>query len=151
MSDGDLRNALRHMFQRGLQMPQGGQMPGLPLLDRLRKRRREQLDRHDLGSALEDIKKKLDEVIQTERTGIGGGSQRERARKKLEPLDQLLRIRPAGSSGCRTARIRRSEAERLFRADESLQRQMMQPFMQGMKQSLRTWAPTAQADARDDA
>jgi uncharacterized protein with von Willebrand factor type A (vWA) domain len=66
MSDGDLWNALRRMFQRGLQNPQGPQMPGLQnLMDRLRKRRQEQLDRYDLGSALEDIKKKLDEVIRT--------------------------------------------------------------------------------------
>ena len=54
MSDGDLRNALRRMLQRGLQNPS---MPGLQnLMDRLRKRRQEQLDRYDLGSALEDIK-----------------------------------------------------------------------------------------------
>jgi len=43
MSDGDLWNALRRMFQRGVQMPHGPQMPGLQnLLDRLRKRRQEQ-------------------------------------------------------------------------------------------------------------
>src|SRR4029453_2905622 len=71
MSDGDLWNALRRMFQRGLQNPHGPQVPGIQnMLDRLRKRRQEQLDRYDLGSALEDIKKKLDEVIDTERKGI---------------------------------------------------------------------------------
>src|SRR5438128_9541514 len=91
MSDGDLWNALRRMFQRGLQTPQGPQVPGLQnLLDRLRKRRQEQLDRYDLGSALEDIKKKLDEVIRTERAGVDreAKDQGERA-KKLETLEQL--------------------------------------------------------------
>ena len=40
MSDGDLWNALRRMFQRGLQPPHGPQIPGLQnLMDRLRKRR----------------------------------------------------------------------------------------------------------------
>jgi len=54
MSDGDLWNALRRMFQRGLQNPQGPQVPGLQnLLDRLRKRRQEQLDRYDLGVAVQ--------------------------------------------------------------------------------------------------
>ena len=34
MSDGDLWNALRRMFQKGLQSPQGPQVPGLQnLLD----------------------------------------------------------------------------------------------------------------------
>src|SRR3989442_6452397 len=91
MSDGDLWNALRRMFQRGLQTPHGPQIPGLQnLMDRLRKRRQEQLDRYDLGSALEDIKKKLDEVIRTERAAI------ERQEpdacelaEKLEHLDQV--------------------------------------------------------------
>src|SRR5438094_336778 len=92
MSDGDLWNALRRMFQRGLQTPQGPQVPGLQnLLDRLRKRRQEQLDRYDLGSALEDIKKKLDEVVRTERAGIENHVKDPADRaKKLEPLDELL-------------------------------------------------------------
>src|SRR5437870_6131600 len=71
MSDGDLWNALRRMFQRGLQNPQGPQVPGLQnLLDRLRKRRQAQLDRYDLGSAPEDIKTKLAEVVRTERARL---------------------------------------------------------------------------------
>ena len=66
MSDGDLWNALRRMFQRGVQDPKGQRVPGIQdMLERLRKRRQQQLDRYDLGSALEDIKKKLDEVIRT--------------------------------------------------------------------------------------
>src|SRR2546421_12993352 len=72
MSDGDLWNALRRMFQRGLQTPQGPQVPGLQnLLDRLRKRRQEQLDRSDLGSALEDAAKNLAEGLRAQSTGCG--------------------------------------------------------------------------------
>src|SRR5207244_9363309 len=99
MSDGDLWNALRRMFQRGLQTPQGPQVPGLQnLLDRLRKRRQEQLDRYDLGSALEDIKKKLDEVVRTERAGTENHVKYPAARpKQPEPLDQLPPD-PAGRS-----------------------------------------------------
>ena len=139
MSDGDLWNALRRMFQRGLQNPQGPQVPGLQnLLDRLRKRRQEQLDRYDLGSALEDIKKKLDEVVRTERSGIERqvGDPGERA-KKLEPLDQLPQD-PAGRiKQLQEYNFTDPEAERLFQElMKSLQQQMLQPFMQGMKQSL---------------
>ncbi len=139
MSDGDLWNALRRMFQRGLQTPHGPQVPGLQnLLDRLRKRRQEQLDRYDLGSALEDIKKKLDEVIRTERAGIErqvpDGNERA---KKLEPLDQLPPD-PAGRiKELQNYNFSDPEAERLFQElMQSLQQQMLQPFMQGMKQSL---------------
>src|SRR5438034_870384 len=51
-------------------MPQG-RMPGLQdLLKQLRQRRQQQLKRYDLGSALDDIKKKVDEILKTEREGI---------------------------------------------------------------------------------
>src|SRR5437870_12612998 len=91
MSDGDLWNALRRMFQRGVQNQQGPQVPGIQdMLDRLRKRRQQQLDRFDLGSALDDIKKKLDEVIRTERAGVDRqartpGSQRRSLRPSTKP------------------------------------------------------------------
>ena len=71
LADGDLWSALRRLFQRGMQDPNGARMPGLQdLLQRLRQQRQRQLDRYDLGSAFEDIKKKLDEVLKTEREGI---------------------------------------------------------------------------------
>src|SRR5213076_2863815 len=66
----DLWSALRRMYQRGAQTPQG-RMPGLQdLLKRLRKERQQKLDRYDLGSTMEDIQKKLDEILQMERQGI---------------------------------------------------------------------------------
>ena len=132
MSDGDLWNALRRMFQRGVQMPHGPQMPGLQnLMDRLRKRRQEQLDRYDLGSALEDIKKKLDEVIRTERAGIERQvpNTNERA-KKMEPLDQLPPDAAGRIKQLQSYNFTDPEAERLFQElMQSLQQQMMQPFM----------------------
>src|SRR5439155_543831 len=70
MLDGDPWRALRRLFQQGLQHPEGQRTPGLQdLLKQLRQRRQQQLDRYDLGSALEDIKKKLADIIQKEREG----------------------------------------------------------------------------------
>jgi uncharacterized protein with von Willebrand factor type A (vWA) domain len=139
MADGDLRNALRRMLQRGLHDPTGQRQPGLQdLLERLRKRRQQQLDRYDLGSALEDIKKKLDEVIRTERAGIERQVPDPGARaQKLQPLDQLPPD-PAGRiKQLQNYNFTDPEAERLFQElMRSLQQQMLQPFMQGMKQSL---------------
>ncbi|PYM92596.1 MAG: VWA domain-containing protein [Candidatus Rokuibacteriota bacterium] len=139
MSDGDLWSALRRMFQRGTQDPQGQRMPGLQdLLDRLRKRRQEQLNRYDLGSALEDIKKKLEEILKTERAGIERQVREpgERA-KKLDTLDRLP-PEPAGRiKELQDYDFTDKDAERQFQElMKSLQQQMMQPFMQGMRQAL---------------
>ena len=71
ISDGDLESALRRLMQRGLRQPQGQRMPGLQdLMERLRRRRQQQLDRYDLGSSMDDIAKKLEQVVKTEREGI---------------------------------------------------------------------------------
>src|SRR2546426_3355446 len=71
MLDGDPWRALRRLFQQGLQHPAGQRTPGLQdLLKQLRQQRQQRLDRYDLGGAVEDIKKKLAESIQTEREGI---------------------------------------------------------------------------------
>src|SRR5437870_13620605 len=71
MLDGDPWRALRRLFQQGLQHPAGQRTPGLQdLLKQLRKQRQQRLDRYDPGGAPEHIKKKLAEVIQTEREGM---------------------------------------------------------------------------------
>src|SRR5437867_2932866 len=71
LDDQDLWSALRDMMQRGAQLPSGRRMSGLrDLLDRLRERRQEHLQRHNLDSVMEDIKRQLEQVIQTEREGI---------------------------------------------------------------------------------
>ena len=68
LADGDLMNALRRLFQRGAREPQGGRMPGLQdLLKRLQQERNRRLEQYDLGSMLDDIKKKLAEIRDTER------------------------------------------------------------------------------------
>ncbi len=71
MRDGDLLNALRRLFWEGIDRPDGDRMPGLrELMNRLRQRRQEQLNRYDLGSILDDIREKLQDVLDTERQGI---------------------------------------------------------------------------------
>src|SRR5437867_1752746 len=71
LDDGDLWSALREMLQRGANFQSGRQMPGLrDLLDRLRQQRQQQLQRYNLGSVMDDIKERLEQVVQTEREGI---------------------------------------------------------------------------------
>jgi len=68
MNFGDLQHALRNLLQRGLRNPLGQRMQGLrDLLQQLRQQRRQTLDRYDLSSVFEDIKKRLDEILSLER------------------------------------------------------------------------------------
>src|SRR3954467_9588501 len=68
---GDLNAALRRMLQQGFQDREGNRLQGMrEMLEQLRERRREYLDRYDLGGVYEDIANQLDEIVDQERDGI---------------------------------------------------------------------------------
>ena len=59
MSHGDLMRSLRNLFQRGMQGQSGERMQGLrDMLERLRNRRQEQLQRYNLDSVMDDLKER---------------------------------------------------------------------------------------------
>jgi uncharacterized protein with von Willebrand factor type A (vWA) domain len=71
MYDGDLSQALRMMQRGGLTDRMGRRLPSIrELMERLKQRRKEQLEKYNLGSMMEDIRKKLDDIIDTEKQGI---------------------------------------------------------------------------------
>ncbi len=71
MNFGDLQHALRNLLQRGMRNPQGDRMQGLrDLLQQLRQQRRQQLDRFDLSSIFDDLKRQLDEIVNMENTTL---------------------------------------------------------------------------------
>jgi uncharacterized protein with von Willebrand factor type A (vWA) domain len=158
LAEGDPWSALQRLLQRGAPDARGRRLPGLrDLVERLRQRRRERLDRHDLGASLEHVKRQLAEVLRTEREGIERqvAEARERARageasradlgriearaaRHRERLDRL----PADAAG-RIRELSRydfldPEARRLFQELlESLRQQTLKPFVQGMQEALR--------------
>ncbi len=68
---GDLNAALRRMLQEGLRGPDGEQLAGVrELLERLRRRRQEELDRGDLGSVFSEIARELREIVDQERAAL---------------------------------------------------------------------------------
>ena len=70
---GDVSPALRRLLQQGFRDRNGERVAGLAeLLERLRQRRQEMLDRHDLGGAYEGIAEELREVVDAERAAIDG-------------------------------------------------------------------------------
>jgi uncharacterized protein with von Willebrand factor type A (vWA) domain len=72
MNFGDLQHALRNLMQRGMKNPMGQRMQGLrDLLQQLRQQRRQKLDQYNLGSVMEDIQKRLDEILSMERETLG--------------------------------------------------------------------------------
>ena len=140
---GDLRTALQRLMQQGMRPPQGERTPGLrDLLDKLRRRREEQLRRHDLGSAVADVVKKLEQVVQTERQAIEQRLQGREQQRRQQALAQI----PPDAAG-RLRELQRydffdDEARRQFEELlASLRQQMLQPFMQGMQNALRTMTP----------
>jgi uncharacterized protein with von Willebrand factor type A (vWA) domain len=140
---GDLKSALQRLLQQGMRRPDGPPMRGLKdLLDRLRQQRQQRLSRYDLGSSLEDIAKKLDDVVKTERAGIERdleGRQRERRRQALEqiPPDAAGRLRELQNYDFHDAQAKQKFEDLLA----SLRAQAMQPFMQGMKNTLGNMTP----------
>jgi uncharacterized protein with von Willebrand factor type A (vWA) domain len=152
LADGDPWRALRRLMQQGARMPEGQRMPGLKdLLDRLRRQKQQRLDRYDLGSSLEDITKKLEEVVQTERQGIKDrtpeGPQRAQREQKLDaiPPDPAGRLRDLQQYDFVSPEAKQKFDELLA----SLRQQMMQPMFNSMQQALQNMSPQDLARMRD--
>src|SRR6185295_3286478 len=141
--DGDPTRALRRMMQQGARMPEGGRMPGLrDLIERLKRQRQERLQRYDLGSSLDDIKKKLEEVMLTEQDKIKqtpDAKQRAGQQKKLDaiPKDPAGQLRDLQKYDFVSPEAKQKFDELLA----SMRQSMMQPFMQGMQNALSNMKP----------
>ena len=81
MSNQNLSDILRRMMRNGLRNQRGQRLPGLQdMLQRLRQKRQDQLDKYDLGSVVDEIREKLNEIKKKEREGIQ--DQLDQARRK---------------------------------------------------------------------
>ncbi len=68
---GDLNAALRRLLQSGFRDRNDERIAGLrELLEKLRRRKRDELERYDLGGVYDDIAQELREVVDMEREGI---------------------------------------------------------------------------------
>ena len=71
MNFGDLQHAMRNLLQRGMRGQMGNRLQGLrDLLQQLRQQRRNTLDKYNLSSVMDDIKQRLDEILDMERNTI---------------------------------------------------------------------------------
>jgi len=144
LHDGDPWRAMRRLMQQGARKPEGGRMPGLKdLLEKLRRQKQERMQRYDLGSSMEDIKKKLEDVIKTEREGVKQrmpeGQERTGREQKLDalPPDPAGQLRELQKYDFVDPEAKRKFEELL----NSLRQQMMQPMFGAMQQALQGLTP----------
>src|ERR1700722_9475039 len=124
---GDLNQALRRMLQQGFQDRNGERVAGMrELLERLRRRRRDELERYDLGGVYDDIAERLREVVGMERSGI----------------DQLQQ--EAHQSGDQ----RRQEITDEVAAERRMQLDLLPPDLAGQVQTLQEYEWTS-SEARE--
>jgi uncharacterized protein with von Willebrand factor type A (vWA) domain len=124
---GDLHAALRRLMQQGFRDRDGEDVMGMrDLMERLRQRRREQLEQHNLGGVYEDIAEQLREVLDTERKG----------------LDDLAReARESGDA-------RRQEITDEVVTERNLQLDLMPPDLAGQVRELQQYEFTS-SEARE--
>ncbi|MHB1533961.1 MAG: vWA domain-containing protein [Acidimicrobiales bacterium] len=119
---GDLNQALQRLLQRGFQDRNGERVAGMrEMLERLRQRRRELLDRHDLGGAYEDIAQRLRDVVDQERAGI----------------DDLV------EEAARSADQRRQEITEDVAAERRMALDLLPPDLAGQVQALQAYEWTS--------
>src|SRR3990170_8920204 len=83
MSNQNLSDILKRMMRNGMQNRQGKRLPGLQdMMQKLRQKRQDQLDKYDLGSIVDEIREKLNEIKKKERQGIQ--DQLDKARQKAK-------------------------------------------------------------------
>ena len=166
LEHGDPNRALRSLFQRGVEDGQGQQSPGLrDLMERLRQQRQRQLERYNLDSVMDDVRERLQDVLDTERGGIerrldearrqmqaagedaehlqaAMGMLEDRARRNTEALDALPKSAGGKIRELQEYDFMDPDARRKFNdLLDTLKQQMMQNFFQSMKQQLENMTP----------
>src|SRR5438128_3643042 len=162
LEEGDLWRALQRLFRQGAQNQDGQRLPGLQdLMQQLRQRRQQQLQRSNLNDTLKDIREKLQQIKQTERQGIDNkvGDGREKvprsaiteqlqktiermAREHQQQLDDLPQHVPGQIQGLQNYDFMDPNARQMFQElMEQLRQQIMQQQFQGMQQALQSMTP----------
>jgi uncharacterized protein with von Willebrand factor type A (vWA) domain len=149
---GDLNAALRRALQSGMQAPDGRQLEGLrQLLERIARRRREELERHELSGLGEDIARRLDEVTDLERQALDRGDvPHDDAQARHQRLDEM----PPDLAG-RFRELSRydfadNEARRRFEElRQQLREQLLQSQFNRMAQGMADMSPERMQALKD--
>lgn len=149
---GDLMRALHDLFRRGLRGRQGREMPGLQdLLRQLQQRRQQRLNRYDLDSVTDDLRRRLDRVVELEWAAAERAAAEPETRERAEATKQRLERLPRSLGGAIRALtghdfmdpLARQEFEQLL---DMLRRHVLGNVTRGAAEALRTMTP-AERDA----
>lgn len=93
MEFGDLEQAMRYLMQRGMDGDPGSYIKGLrDMLKELKEQRNQRLERYDLSSVLEDIKRQLDEILEMEQATIDEWQSQQSSDDESDRfMDQLMK------------------------------------------------------------
>ena len=122
MAYGDLSHALWKMQRDGILGSQGQRLPSLQdLLQRLRQRRQSQLNKYNLGSIMNDIRQRLDNILKAERQGIQRrlDEARQKAKEETIELSQETQQKLLKMVGLPTVMAERCEGLEQLRALDS--------------------------------
>ncbi len=93
MYHGDLRQALRDLFYKGMKDEKGQRVQGLKeLVERLRAQRQQQLERYNLDSMMKDLKERLQQILDKEKEGIAKRLQEARNRLDKAPKEEAQHL-----------------------------------------------------------
>ena len=162
---GDVNAALRRMMQEGMRDRNGERVQGLrEMLERLRERRQERLDRHDLGGVYQAIAGELNDIVDEERHAIeqatsaaersGDERRTTAARDAAEDRNFRLNMLPDDLAG----KVRELSAYDFESADaqrrfeqllDKLRQQLTQQMVDQMSSSMQNMTPKAIARMKD--
>ena len=162
---GDLNQALQRLLQRGFTDRNGERVAGLrEMLERLRERRREMLERHDLGGPYEEMAERLRQILDQERQGIDGleeearnsGDQRrqeitsEVAAERRMALDLLPPDMAGQVQSLQEYEWTSSEARQAFdELMDELRQQLMQSYFNQMSSAMSDMSPESMQRMKD--
>jgi uncharacterized protein with von Willebrand factor type A (vWA) domain len=148
----DLMNAMQKLYRWGFNGQMGERMQGLQeLLDKLRARRQQEMNRYNLDSVMQDIKEQLDDIIKTERQGLQRRLDdtkdspekalrqmlEKQVQKKQQYLDKLPNDPGSQLRQLSDYEFMDQEARQKFQElMQQIQQQMLGQYFQGMKQAM---------------
>ncbi len=158
----DFESALRRLLGQGIQDLQGRRLPGLErLIEQLRQRRQEELERYNLEGLFKDIEERLDRIIQRERQALaerreaaqGGPGEKLAEGMVAARLEQLDQLPPEAGSAIRELQqyeFLDPAAESAFREllDE-LRRQLVDSHFRQLGQGMGEMGPEQMAGLRE--
>ena len=137
-SHGDLNQALRNLMRRGMRGNMGSGFEGIrELMERLKQQSRERLERYNLASLVDELKKRLDDILQMERTALDpqrpSGAPDATGQEGTSGTSETLEggREPAGESGQQSPAGQ--QGERGQQGQRGAQGQQGQPGQQGQQ------------------